>query len=174
MNPSGESGQVQWIRFATLPKCKSPHSWMLLANIMLSGIKGKAAQAIWDFANLILDLRERLDQLTITELVEEVLDKTGYMTALTNQGNLESQARIENIQEFLSVTKNFDENGETVEDETGVETLSRFLNDLALIADTDDGAQETSEVTLMTLHAAKGLEFPVVFFDWDGRKRLSS
>ena len=133
------------------------------ANIMLSGIKGKAAQSIWDFANLILDLRERLDQLTITELVEEVLDKTGYMTALTNQGNLESQARIENIQEFLSVTKNFDENGETVEDESGVETLSRFLNDLALIADTDDGAQETSEVTLMTLHAAKGLEFPVVF-----------
>lgn len=133
------------------------------ANIMLSGIKGKAAQAIWDFANLILDLREKLDQLTITELVEEVLDKTGYMTALTNQGNLESQARIENIQEFLSVTKNFDENGESVEDESGVETLSRFLNDLALIADTDDGAQETSEVTLMTLHAAKGLEFPVVF-----------
>ncbi len=133
------------------------------ANIMLSGIKGKAAQAIWDFANLILDLRERLDQLTITELVEEVLDKTGYMTALTNQGNLESQARIENIQEFLSVTKNFDENGDSVEDESGVDTLSRFLNDLALIADTDDGAQETSEVTLMTLHAAKGLEFPVVF-----------
>ena len=133
------------------------------ANIMLSGIKGKAAQAIWDFANLILDLRERLDQLTITELVEEVLDKTGYMTALTNQGNLESQARIENIQEFLSVTKNFDENGDSIEDETGVDTLSRFLNDLALIADTDDGAQETSEVTLMTLHAAKGLEFPVVF-----------
>ena len=133
------------------------------ANIMLSGIKGKAAQAIWDFANLILDLREKLDQLTITELVEEVLDKTGYMTALTNQGNLESQARIENIQEFLSVTKNFDENDESVEDESGVDTLSRFLNDLALIADTDDGAQETSEVTLMTLHAAKGLEFPVVF-----------
>ena len=133
------------------------------ANIMLSGIKGKAAQAIWDFANLILDLREKLDQLTITELVEEVLDKTGYMSALTNQGNLESQARIENIQEFLSVTKNFDENGDSVEDESGVETLSRFLNDLALIADTDDGAQETSEVTLMTLHAAKGLEFPVVF-----------
>lgn len=133
------------------------------ANIMLSGIKGKAAQSIWDFANLILDLREKLDQLTITELVEEVLDNTGYMTALTNQGNLESQARIENIQEFLSVTKNFDENGDSVEDESGVDTLSRFLNDLALIADTDDGAQETSEVTLMTLHAAKGLEFPVVF-----------
>ena len=133
------------------------------ANIMFSGIKGKAAQAIWDFANLILDLRERLDQLTITELVEEVLDKTGYMTALTNQGNLESQARIENIQEFLSVTKNFDDNPDSQEEETGLDKLSRFLNDLALIADTDSGSQETSEVTLMTLHAAKGLEFPVVF-----------
>ena len=97
------------------------------ANIMLSGIKGKAAQAIWDFANLILDLRERLDQLTITELVEEVLDKTGYMTALTNQGNLESQARIENIQEFLSVTKNFDENGETVERRIRCGNLESFL-----------------------------------------------
>ena len=92
------------------------------ANIMLSGIKGKAAQAIWDFANLILDLRERLDQLTITELVEEVLDKTGYMTALTNQGNLESQARIENIQEFLSVTKNFDDNPDNQEEETGLDS----------------------------------------------------
>ncbi len=71
MNPSGESGQVQWIRFATLLKCKSPSLLDASANIMLSGIKGKAAQAIWDFANLILDLRERLDQLTITELVEE-------------------------------------------------------------------------------------------------------
>ena len=58
------------------------------ANIMLSGIKGKAAQAIWDFANLILDLRERLDQLTITELVEEVLDKTGYMTAPNQSGGI--------------------------------------------------------------------------------------
>ena len=97
------------------------------ANIMLSGIKGKAAQAIWDFANLILDLRERLDQLTITELVEEVLDKTGYKDSLNQSGNLESQARIENIQEFLSVTKNFDENGETVEDRNRCGNLESFL-----------------------------------------------
>ena len=133
------------------------------ANIMLSPVKGKAAQAVYEFANLILDLRERLDDYSVTELVELVLKKTGYSAALAAQATLESQARIENIEEFLSVTKNFDENPDNPADETGLDKLSRFLNDLALIADTDDGDQESSEVTLMTLHAAKGLEFPVVF-----------
>ena len=133
------------------------------ANIMLSPVKGKTAQAVYEFANLILDLRERLDDYSVTELVELVLKKTGYSAALAAQATLESQARIENIEEFLSVTKNFDENPDNPTDETGLDKLSRFLNDLALIADTDDGNTESSEVTLMTLHAAKGLEFPVVF-----------
>ena len=134
------------------------------SQIMLSLVRGKAAQSVFDFANLILNLRERLDELTVTELVEIVLEKTGYTEQLVAQGTLESQARIENIEEFLSVTKNFDENPENDTEETGLDRLSRFLNDLALVADTDDaGTQESSEVTLMTLHAAKGLEFPVVF-----------
>ena len=133
------------------------------SQIMLSPVKGKAAQAVFDFANLILNLREQLDELTVTEVVELVLEKTGYTEQLAAQATLESQARIENIEEFLSVTKNFDENPENDIEETGLDRLSRFLNDLALIADTDDGDQESSEVTLMTLHAAKGLEFPVVF-----------
>ena len=133
------------------------------ANIMLSSVKGKAAQAVYDFVNMLLDLRERLDDFTVTELVEAVLEKTGYTASLAAQSTLESQARIENIEEFLSVTKNFDESPDNPADESGLDKLSRFLNDLALIADTDDGDTESSEVTLMTLHAAKGLEFPVVF-----------
>lgn len=134
------------------------------SNVMMSPLKGKAAQAVWDLANLILTLRSKLDSLTVTEITENLLDKTGYLEALQVQNTLESQARIENIEEFLSVTKNFDDNPEiTVEGETGLDRLSRFLNDLALIADTDDSATETAEVTLMTLHTAKGLEFPVVF-----------
>ena len=133
------------------------------AKILLSPVKGKAAQAVYDFANMLLDLRERLDDFTVTELVEAVLEKTGYAAALAAQTTLESQARIENIEEFLSVTKNFDESPDNPADESGLDKLSRFLNDLALIADTDDGDTESSEVTLMTLHAAKGLEFPVVF-----------
>lgn len=134
------------------------------ANIMLSPIKGKVAQGVYDFANMILNLRDQLDGLSITETVEAVLDKSGYLDALSMQQTLESQARIENIEEFMSVTKNFDEtNTDETEDETGIDRLGCFLNDLALIADTDDGDIEAAEVTLMTLHAAKGLEFPVVF-----------
>lgn len=134
------------------------------ADIILSPIKGKAAQAVYDLAHLLLNLRDKLDNLTVTELTQAVLEKTGYLEALRVQNTLESQARIENIEEFLSVTKNFDDNKEVAtESEAGLDRLSRFLNDLALIADTDDGNVESAEVTLMTLHAAKGLEFPVVF-----------
>lgn len=134
------------------------------ANIMLSPIKGKAAQSVYDFANMILNLRDQLDGLSITDTVEAILDKSGYLDALSMQQTLESQSRIENIEEFMSVTKNFDEtNTDGTEDETGIDRLGCFLNDLALIADTDDGEAEAAEVTLMTLHAAKGLEFPVVF-----------
>ena len=134
------------------------------ANIMLSPIKGKAAQGVYDFANMILNLRDQLDGLSITDTVEAILDKSGYLDALSMQKTLESQSRIENIEEFMSVTKNFDEtNTDGTEDETGIDRLGRFLNDLALIADTDDGEAEAADVTLMTLHAAKGLEFPVVF-----------
>ena len=74
------------------------------ANILLSGIKGKAAQAVEDLAGILYRLREQLDELSLTELVEALLDQTGYMTALAIQATLEANARIENIQEFLSVT----------------------------------------------------------------------
>lgn len=134
------------------------------SNLLMSPLKGKAAQAIMDLANSLGQLRQDLDQMSITDLAEALLEKTGYLDSLRLQNTLESQARIENIEEFLSVTKNFDESSASQEeDETGVDRLGRFLNDLALIADTDDSQAEAAEVTLMTLHAAKGLEFPVVF-----------
>lgn len=134
------------------------------ANIMMAPIKGKAAQAVYALGNMVLNLREQLDRLSLTELTEALLDQSGYLEALQIQKTLESEARIENIEEFLSVTKNFDEaEDDGPEGENGLERLSRFLNDLALIADTDDADSEAAEVTLMTLHAAKGLEFPIVF-----------
>ncbi|MGT2934717.1 DNA helicase PcrA [Streptococcus castoreus] len=134
------------------------------SNLSMSPLKGKAVQAMTDLANLLVQLRRGLEELSITALAETLLEKTGYLDNLRLQNTLESQARIENIEEFLSVTKNFDDSSDTQEDdESGVDRLGRFLNDLALIADTDDASVETAEVTLMTLHAAKGLEFPVVF-----------
>ncbi|MGT2729555.1 DNA helicase PcrA [Streptococcus phocae subsp. salmonis] len=133
-------------------------------QLLLSPLKGKAAQAITDLADFLTTIRQDLDQLTITDLAQRLLEKSGYLEALRIQNTLESQARIENIEEFLSVTKNFDEQPNNQSDgEQGIDRLGRFLNDLALIADTDDGSSNVAEVTLMTLHAAKGLEFPVVF-----------
>ncbi|MGP6451584.1 DNA helicase PcrA [Streptococcus dysgalactiae subsp. equisimilis] len=134
------------------------------SNLFMSPLKGKAAQAMTDLAGILNQLRQDLETMSITDLAEALLEKTGYLDSLRLQNTLESQARIENIEEFLSVTKNFDESSASQEeDETGVDRLGRFLNDLALIADTDDSQTEAAEVTLMTLHAAKGLEFPVVF-----------
>ncbi|HEL1170172.1 TPA: DNA helicase PcrA [Streptococcus equi subsp. zooepidemicus] len=134
------------------------------SSLEQSPLKGKAAQAMLALASLLSDLRADLDRLSITSLAEALLEKSGYLDMLRVQNTLESQARIENIEEFLSVTKSFDDvSAQQQEHEAGIDRLGRFLNDLALIADSDDGNAETAEVTLMTLHAAKGLEFPVVF-----------
>lgn len=134
------------------------------SSLEQSPLKGKAAQAMLALASLLSDLRADLDRLSITALAEALLEKSGYLDMLRVQNTLESQARIENIEEFLSVTKSFDDvSAQQQEHEAGIDRLGRFLNDLALIADSDGGNAETAEVTLMTLHAAKGLEFPVVF-----------
>lgn len=109
---------------------------------------------------------QMIPYLSITELTKEILDKTGYRQELENQNTLEAQARLENLEEFLSVTQEFDKRFESQnEDDADApdEKLTVFLNDLALLSDVDSYEEESSQVTLMTLHAAKGLEFPVVF-----------
>ncbi|WP_425280423.1 DNA helicase PcrA [Streptococcus halichoeri] len=133
------------------------------SNLLMSPLKGKAAQAMMELSSILYELRGTMDRLSVTELTEQLLEKTHYLEALKVENTLESHARIENIEEFLTVTKHFDEQEKLEADESGLDRLGRFLNDLALIADTDDGQTEAAQVTLMTLHAAKGLEFPVVF-----------
>ena len=123
---------------------------------------------------MILDLRKQLDHLSITELVESVLEKTGYVDILNAQATLESKARVENIEEFLSVTKNFDDTSDVSEEETGLDKLSRFLNDLALIADTDSGSQEDIRSDPDDPACCQRSRVSSCLFDWDGRKCLSS
>ena len=106
--------------------------------------------------------------LTITELVKETLQRSGYREALMAQNNLESQARLENLDEFLSVTQEFDKRFEAQnnDDPNGEETkLADFLTDLALVSDLDNLEESSSQVTLMTLHAAKGLEISSGLFN---------
>lgn len=123
------------------------------------GVTPKIANAAAGFHEMIDNFVKMQEYLSVTELVEEIIDKTGYKEMLRAEKTLEAESRLENIEEFLSVTKSF-------EDTNDDKSLVSFLTDLALVADIDkldeDGNEEDA-VTLMTLHSAKGLEFPVVF-----------
>ncbi|MGX9950268.1 DNA helicase PcrA [Bacillus subtilis] len=133
-----------------------------IQQVNFIGVSAKAANALDSFRQMIENLTNMQDYLSITELTEEILDKTEYREMLKAEKSIEAQSRLENIDEFLSVTKNFEQKSED-------KTLVAFLTDLALIADIDQLDQQEEEsggkdaITLMTLHAAKGLEFPVVF-----------
>lgn len=126
-------------------------------NAQMTNLSARAANNLEEFALMIRDFRKMTEFLTMTDLVETILDKTGYIEALRKEKSLEAESRIENLEEFYSVTQIFD-NSE-IEDKT----LLSFLTDLSLLAPTDEIEEQTSEVTLMTLHSAKGLEFPIVF-----------
>ncbi|AII39038.1 ATP-dependent DNA helicase PcrA [Enterococcus lactis] len=157
-------GSIEKLRsFASL------HEWPLLEaaqNVELANIGGKAGQQLGSFGEMIQEVTQMIPYLTVTELTKEVLDRSGYLEDLKIQNTLEAQARIENLEEFLTVTQEFDKQFEQQNEEDAdvpEEKLTVFLNDLALVSDIDNLEEDASQVTLMTLHAAKGLEFPVVF-----------
>lgn len=130
-----------------------------LASVELIGLSPKITKAAAEFRNLIKGYTQMQEYLSVTELVEEVLEKTGYREMLKAEKSIEAESRLENLEEFQSVTKNFEENSED-------KSLIGFLTDLALVADIDkldDDGDKADAVVLMTLHSAKGLEFPVVF-----------
>ncbi|HZK46473.1 MAG TPA: DNA helicase PcrA [Atopostipes sp.] len=123
-----------------------------------TNLSARAANNLEEFAFMIRDFRKMTEFVTITDLVESVLDRTGYIDALKAENTLEAEARVGNLEEFYSLTQIFD-NIDDIEDKT----LLSFLTELSLLAPTDEMEDKSSEITLMTLHAAKGLEFPVVF-----------
>jgi DNA helicase-2/ATP-dependent DNA helicase PcrA len=130
-----------------------------IQEIDFIGVSPKIAKSAREFYDLIHNYTQMQEYLSVTELVEEVLEKSGYRDMLKAEKTLESQSRLENIDEFLSVTKNFEESSED-------KSLVAFLTDLALVADIDrmdEQEEKTDTVVLMTLHSAKGLEFPIVF-----------
>jgi len=123
------------------------------------GLSKRATNALKEFGALVRNWTQQQDFLSASDLVDDVLSKTGYEEMLKNEKSLEAQSRLENINEFTSVAQDFEQNNED-------KSLIAFLTDLALIADidkVDDDPFADNKVTLMTLHSAKGLEFPVVF-----------
>lgn len=109
-----------------------------------------------DFIEQIEYLKSKKDELKISDLIKETLNKTGYTKALENENSVEAETRIENLEEFLTVAIEFEE-------ESADNTLAEFLENITLSSDIDGMEDQDDLVTLMTLHSAKGLEFPVVF-----------
>lgn len=123
------------------------------------GLSARIANKLKEFATQISNWVNIQDYLSVTELVEQLLEQTGYREMLEAEKTIEAQSRLENIDEFLTVTTEFEKKSED-------KTLVAFLTDLALIADIDQLDEEEEDddsVVLMTLHSAKGLEFPLVF-----------
>lgn len=121
---------------------------------------GKAAAKIRPFVMFIQTMRSKANVLGITELLEDVIEQTGYVKELEAEDSEESKARIENINELISKTVSYEEKCEAEGEQA---TLSGFLEEVALIADIDGLDESQDYVVLMTLHSAKGLEFPQVY-----------
>lgn len=109
-----------------------------------------------EFVNIIEELKEKKDKMNISDLIKLTLKKSGYTKALEQENTLEAQNRVANLDEFLTVAIEFEE-------EFAENTLSEFLEGITLSSDLDNIEEQEESVTLMTLHSAKGLEFPVVF-----------
>jgi len=109
-----------------------------------------------EFKKLIEEIKELEKDLSLTELIDLILDKTGILEELKSEKSLEADIRIENLNEFKSITKNFEE-------KYGIISLEAFLEEISLVADMEEHNDNTDLITLMTIHSAKGLEFDNVF-----------
>ena len=128
-----------------------------LAEVDFIGLSKKVTQECISFYEMIQNLIKEQEFLEISEIVDEVLQKSGYRDMLDREQSIESRSRLENLDEFMSVPKDYEENTPLEE-----QSLINFLTDLSLVSDIDE-ADTQNGVTLMTMHSAKGLEFPIVF-----------
>jgi len=119
-------------------------------------VAAKPRRVLEEFARLIADLRERKSALALPALIEEALSRSGYRDALRAERTAEAEGRLENLEELIAAAEEFQHARESA-------TPEEFLDTVALLSDVDEWSAERGAVTLMTLHSAKGLEFPVVF-----------
>ena len=120
------------------------------------GLSSRFVGKLDELGGIIFELIGEAAEVPVKKLIEDVIHKTGYLDELEQGKTAQDQSRIDNIQELLSVAEDFSKTGEE-------DTLENFLNHVALVSDIDDAQMADESITLMTLHSAKGLEFPVVF-----------
>ncbi len=158
---NNQKDDVSLLRVINVPKRKIGEK--TIDNITnVANINGTSLfEAITDgkelaFKNLILSLKEKCENLSLTEMVDLVLDESGLKQELVNEKTLDSEIRLENLEEFKSITKNYEE-------EYGVISLDDFLNEISLVSDMSEHQDGNNKVSLMTVHSVKGLEFDNVF-----------
>jgi DNA helicase-2/ATP-dependent DNA helicase PcrA len=122
----------------------------------IGGFSKRVTAGINSFLDVVTKYIVNKNELRVAEIIENVLNETGYLEELKNENTIEAQTRIENLGEFMSVAMEFENTSET-------NTLEEFLGNISLSSDLDNLQDDYNTVTLMTLHSAKGLEFPVVF-----------
>jgi DNA helicase-2/ATP-dependent DNA helicase PcrA len=134
--------------------------WEAIVDVEASPLGAAASGNLVRFRDMIEALREDLDEAAVGDVAERVLAQSGYAEMLEAERTIESQGRMENLAELVGVAREFDQRGEQIEAAT---RLSAFLQEISLYTDQDALDSDGGRVTLMTLHNAKGLEFPIVF-----------
>ncbi len=119
---------------------------------------GRKTKSVLDFYNIMVCFKEKSEKLNVADLIDYILEETGYLEELKKEGTDEALGRISNLEEFVSKAVEYEES-KNDEDKS----LTRFLEEVSLVADIDNMEEGEDVVTLMTLHSSKGLEFPVVF-----------
>ena len=156
-NPHRGIGQTSLDRFGEFAESRYMPLFDATAHVEEAvDIPKRARAAIFKFGEIIRHLHELGSQVSVQRLTDEALEVSGYVAALKEEHTMEAQSRLENVNELLSVTEQFEMSSDNT-------SLGAFLEQVALISDIDTYEESGNSVTLMTLHAAKGLEFPVVY-----------
>lgn len=135
----------------------SLHLFEVLSNAAaVPGLNSRFVGKLDELSGIIFELMGEAEEVPVKQLIEDVMQRTGYLEELQLSKNVQDQSRVDNLMELLSVAEDFAKGGEE-------NTLENFLANVALVSDIDDAELCEDAVTLMTLHSAKGLEFPVVF-----------
>jgi len=155
--PKRGIGASTWEKMESYAARKGESIYSALGKLPeIDGLSPRAINTVQNFYEMMQELMEKKNNLFLTQLVQEIWQVTGYERVLAMDNSPEGESRLENLQEFLSVTAEFDRTAEEP-------TLENFLAQVSLATDLDSFREEDEAVTMMTLHTAKGLEFPVVF-----------
>ncbi|NLK01304.1 MAG: DNA helicase PcrA [Clostridia bacterium] len=149
-------GPVTWGKIQGYAMEKNIPIMDALLEVELMENIGRSKKTIMEFGQMMKDFVEKKDRVGVTNLTLDILEGTGYTVQLEQEDTEESRGRLDNIKEFLSVTQEYDSKNRDG-------SLEEFLEGVALISDADTHSSEADRVVMMTLHTAKGLEFPVVF-----------